>query len=293
VIDALRFVVVRFLAPALCALFLVVPAPPAQAQSGGAVHWAYAGFLGSGWYRVGDGLDAFLLSVPPSWRYREADEAATGFDRVGIRFEVPVTLGLYQLEEIDEILEADNIGTVSVSPGVEFEYPVNERWRLKVIGHLGWGTGVGDEIDESAWSWDATVRSRHAFRSGALDWGLLGELFYAGYRTDGGDQGSLGGFLAAVDFSLPIPAYTVSGRPLRLNWDLGYRWLADDLTFLPRNDALRSVDDEWQLGVAIAPDTGLFRIGPLRFEQLGLAYGFSSDGGFRAVTFNINAPFSR
>ena len=105
--------------------------------------------------------------------------------------------------------------------------------------------------------------------------------------------GSLGGFLASVDFSLPIPLRAGTGDPLRLTWDFGYRWLADDLTFLARNDALRSVDDEWQLSAALAPRSGRVRIGPFSFEQIGLTYGFSSDGEFRAVTLNFNAPLSR
>ena len=282
----------RHAAPLLCALLLAVPTS-ALAQAEGAVHWAYAGFLGSGWYRIGGDLDVFLLTVPPSWKWREPDPSTEGFGRVGVRFEVPVTLGVYRLYELDEILDVDNLGTISVAPGVELEYPVSDRWALKAVAHVGWGTGVGEAIDESAWSWDASLRSRYAFRAGALDWGIVGELFYAAYRTDGDDRGSLGGFLAAADFSLPVPLRSGTGEPLRLNWDVGYRWLADDLTFLPRRGAPQSVDDEWQLGVAFARRAGLIRIGPLQFEQIGLAWGFSSDGEFRAVTLNFNAPFSR
>ena len=49
--------------------------------------------------------------------------------------------------------------------------------------------------------------------------------------------------------------------------------------------------DEWEIGLALARDGGPIRIGFLQFEQLGLAYQWSSNGAYRAITFNLRSPF--
>lgn len=262
-----------------------------MAQETSSVHWAYASLLGTGWYQLSGERQVFVIRVPPSWQYREAELEEEGLARAGLRLQLPVTLGLHRLDEVGDLLDPDNVGTLSFTPGVEVEYPVDERWRLLGYAHLGWGSDFSG--DQSAWIYDLGLRSRYALNDGALDWGLLGEAFWAGYSPDNGESSSLGGFMVGADFSYPLAWQWGDAVPTRLTWDLSYRRFTDDLSFMNRSVETFSIQDEWDLGIALAPQRGRIKLGWFSIEQLGLSWRRSSDGNFRALTLNFSGPFNR
>ena len=100
-------------------------------QNSGAdpVHWAYSAFLGTGWYKLDNNRQVYVLRIPPRWNYRQSSIEETGQRKLGIEFHFPLTFGLHKLEQIEDIIDLDNIGTVSFNPGVEIEYPISTRWR--------------------------------------------------------------------------------------------------------------------------------------------------------------------
>ena len=283
----------RCFIPALLILFFLFLPVSSNGQDSEdiAVHWAYSAFLGTGWYKLDGNREVFVLRVPPRWYFRESSISDSGQRQLGIEFHFPLTFGMHKLDEFEDFIDFDNIGTVSFNPGVEIEYPVTERWRLRAYGHLGWGTEI--ETSDTAWIFDVGVKSRYSFRNGNLDWGLVNEVFYAGF--DEKDQGSdsLGGFMAGFDFSYPISLRSGTGEALQLNWDITYTWLDNDLSFTRTSEISNSVKDEWQIGVAFARRNGPIKIWFLEFQQMGLAYRFNSEGDFRAITFKIRAPFTR
>jgi hypothetical protein len=252
------------------------------------VHWAYATFMGTGVYQLDDSREVYVLNFPLEWTWREATLETDGQHQLGVRFHMPVSLGLHHLDAFGDFLDADNVGTVSVAPGVELDWLYSQRLRLRGYGHLGLGgvTGGG----ETAWIYDIGLRSRYAFRHGALDWGLVNEIFRAGYNPDDSEPGSLGGFMAGAEFIYPLRA---SDSGLALGWDVSYRWLSDNLTFLRRDASELSFDDEWQVGIALARPGRPFKLGFMKFAQLGLGYRFSGEGGFSAITLNFSSLFER
>ena len=280
--------------PAIC-LFLAMGLQLVQAEGQtpeyDPIHWAYSSFLGTGWYQLNDNREIYVLRMPPKWYFRDASIDASGKRQLGIEFHFPITVGYHKMEELDDYLDLENVGTVAFSPGVEFEYPVSDRWRLRAYAHMGWGTDM--DGDESAWTYDTGIKSRYAFNRGQLDWGLVNELFTAGYTPEDGGSGSLGGFMAGVDFSHPIGWEFGFGQPLRLTWDVSYRWYLDDLTFRNTDGSSSSFDNEWEVGIALAKRDGPIPIWFFNYQQLGLTYRFSSDGNFNAITINFRAPFTR
>ena len=54
-----------------------------------------------------------------------------------------------------------------------------------------------------------------------------------------------------------------------------------------------TIEGEWQIGLAIAKQSGPFKIWFMDFQHLGLVYRFNTDGSFRAITFNFRSPFTR
>ncbi len=264
---------------------------PSVERQPAAIHWAYSSFLGTGFYRVSGEREVFVVDMPFGWDWREPELFADGSRQWGVRFEAPVNIGVHRIDFIDDLLDIENYATVAAMPGVELELPVNEHWRLKAYGHLGYGTDLSS--DERAWIWDAGLRSHRAFKSGSLDWGLFGEAFTAGYAAKDGPDGSLGGFGAGVDFRHPTVIRATDGTAMNVTWDLTWRWYADDLTFHPIAGEPTSIEDEWRVSVALARSDGPIRIWFLEFDQLGLSYRTDSDGEFRGITVNISAPFSR
>ena len=276
----------------LCAWLLLVAAPAlAETDEAGAIHWAYGSVMGTGWYSLDGERDVYVLRIPPKWRYQGASIDADGHRRPGIEFRFPVTLGLHRIEEFDDFLDLENFGTVSFTPGVEVEYPLSERWWLRAYGHLGWGREVSGS--ESAWMYDAGIKSRFALRKGQLDWAVVSEVFVSGYDSNEQVDGSLGGLMLGADFAYPVAFQLGLGQPLNLTWDVTYSWYADDLTFRTRTNARRSIDDEWRIGLALARRDGPVPVWLFNFSQIGLAYRFSSDGAFRGITVNFSAPFGR
>jgi hypothetical protein len=276
------------------ALFLpgVSSAQDTDAES---VHWAYAAFLGTGWYKLDSNRQVYVLRIPPRWYFRDSSIVESGKRQLGIEFHFPLTFGLHKLEQLDDFIDIDNIGTVSFNPGVEIEYPISNRWHLRAYGHFGWGKNI--ESNDRAWIYDAGLKSRFSFQNGNLDWAVVNELFFAGYNAKKTDEDSLGGMMAGLDFSYPIGSG--SGTALKLNWDVLYRWYENDLSF-PRTSSISqissvpvSVEDEWEIGVAIARQDGPIKIWFLDFQHLGLIYRFNTDGSFRAFTVNFRAPFTR
>ena len=53
-----------------------------------------------------------------------------------------------------------------------------------------------------------------------------------------------------------------------------------------------SIRDEWEIGLALGLRDRKIRIAFFGFEQLGLSYKTSSNGDYRAITFNLRSPFT-
>jgi len=255
------------------------------------IHWAYASFLGTGWYDVDGNRQVFVLRVPPRWYFRDSSIDDSGQRQLGIEFHFPVTFGLHKLDDIGDFIDFNNIGTVSFNPGVEIEYPVTKRWYLRAYGHLGWGTEI--DSSENALIYDAGVKSRYTFERGKLDWAVVNTIFFAGFNTDDRKAESLGGMLASLDFAYPINLGSKSGKALRLEWDISYRWYQNKLSFQRPIPPPDKVINEWEIGLAIARRDGPIKIWFLNFQHLGLSYRFNSNGSYRAITVNFRSPFTR
>lgn len=275
----------------MLALLLAGVVLSGRVQARNTVHWAYSSFLGTGWYQVDSGLDVYVLRAPLSWDWRATDPAKKGAAGFGLTVDLPVTFGLQQVDGFDELLDIDNIGTVSFTPGIEAEWAVTERWWLRGYTHLGWG--IDTQGDEQAWVWDLGLKSRYTVGNPEQPVGLFTEIFAAGYWPDEGSASSLGGLGAGMDFRTPLAWHNSGGQQFELAWDLSYRWYGDQLTFNTTLQDSTTITDEWRLGAALALRERRIKIWLFEFDQLGLGYRISSDGQFRGLTVNLAGPFRR
>jgi hypothetical protein len=255
------------------------------------VHWAMAAFFGTGWYQVDENRSSFIFRIPPRQTVRESGWHEDGKRRVGLEIHYPLALGLHKLDDIPDFIEFDNYGTITFTPGVEVEIPVNDRWYLRPYAHIG--AGYERESGEWAGIWYGGLKSRYLLgESSRLRWSLLNAIYYAGYKPEYEDRGRYASVMAGLEFNQPLSRFKLGGEQVWLNWHVTYNYLFDRLNFHVDEDNVESIDDQWELGLALGRGSKGLKIWFMTFEHVGLSFKMSSNGRYRAISFNLRSPFT-
>ena len=126
------------------------------------ISYIHAAVLGTGTYTLND-RRMTMLKLPISWKQRPATA-----ESVGWRWLAPVVLGYDDLSKMDSdivgALLPDQLVTLSVMPGVEFIYPVNQHLYLKPFVEIGGGRDFN--IDENFALTHLGIRSYSPFEVG-------------------------------------------------------------------------------------------------------------------------------
>lgn len=255
------------------------------------VHWAVGAFFGTGWYQVDDNRKAFILQIPPRQTLREAAWSEDGERTLGIEIDYTLALGLGSIDDIPDFIEFENYATISFTPGVQVEIPMNEAWSLRPYAHLGYGWEL--ESQEGAAIWYGGLKSRYLFGDSRYRWALLNGLFLAGYKPDYEDRGNYGAVMAGLEFSHPLGGLRLGEDPLYLNWHLTYDWFFDRLNFHVDEETVESFRDQWELGFSIGKRGRPLELWFMSFDQIGLGLRVSSNGHFGGITLNFSSPFTR
>lgn len=256
------------------------------------LHWAYASYFGTGWYSVGDNRDAYVLRMTPRWKYREASISESGDRSIGIFFKFPVTAGLetFDLDDPLGAVDPDNLASLSVTPGIDIEIPLTQRFTLRPYAAIGWGSAL--DGSESAWSYWAGIRSRYSFQSGKLDWALLNSVAYVGYTPSEGSTEVFCPLMIGLEFEYPLGEKKDEEGAWLLYWHGTYTSYAHNLDFLsPDSSGVQPISDEWEVAVALGKKDQRMQIWFMNFDRLGLGYRTSSDGQLRGITFIFRSVF--
>lgn len=271
-------------------LAVLMPARAAAQAEAEAIHWAYSTWFGTGWYRVGDGRDAFAVRYAPRRLVRE-ETVKPGEQPWSVELRVPFTVGLehFPLDDIAGSLDPANFASLSVTPAVNVTVPLTDRWTLRPFAALGWGSVLNGSA--SAWTWWAGVRSRYRSSAGALGWSWLYSVAVVGYTPSDGPSSNFWPVTTGFEFDYPAGGYELQGEQLYVNWHVAYTYFADDMELVRIDRADDAIRDQWELGVGInKKDTpiGVWRLG---FDRIGLAYRFSSDGELRGIGLVFSSLF--
>lgn len=281
-------------APILALALVLMPSPalaqavPVEAEPAEQVHWALGAFFGTGWYEVDDNRSVFVLRIPPRQTLRESSLDADGTRRLGVEILYPVAVGLSKLDRVPDFIAFDNFASISFTPGVELEVPVTNVWALRPYLHLGYGREL--ESGEGATIWYGGVKSRYR-PGGARQWSLLNEAYFAGYKPEFENRGRYGAVMAGFEWQRPLQRLDWRGAPLYLDTHLTYDWFFDELNFHVDRYRVESFRDQWELGLALGGGGRPLELGFLSFAHVGLAYRWSSNGNFKAITLNFSSPF--
>ena len=280
--------------PAILLIFCLLPVS-AWAQLKGAepekqVHWASAAFFGTGWYRVDDNRQTFIFRIPWRQEVRTAGWGDDGERKLGIEIIYPVALGVHSLDELPDFIEFDNYGTITFTPGVAVEIPVTDRWDLRPYAH--YGLGYEDTSGEWAQIYYGGINSRYLLseRDG-LHWNLLNAVSYAGYKPEYKNRGQYGSAMAGLEAKQRLEGVEFAGARAWVNWHITYDYMFDNLNVHVSEEEVVTIRDQWEFGVALSRGDRKIKIWFLEFEQLGLSYKLSSNGKYRALSFNLRSRF--
>jgi len=254
------------------------------------VHWAMGAFFGTGWYRVDDNRSMFIFRIPPRHTLRESSIGEKGKRKLGIEIHYPVTFGLHNLDQLPDFIDFDNFATVSFTPGVQLEIPLTEKWHLRPYAHFGWGTETSSS--ESAWIYYGGIKSRYRLGGGRVKWSLLNGLYYAGYQPEFKDRGQFGSFMTGLEYAQPLKNFELDGDALWLNWHVTYNYFFDKINFHVDEDQVESINDQWEIGLALSKGSKKMKFWFISFEHLGLSYKWSSNRQYTAISVNLRSPFT-
>lgn len=255
------------------------------------VHWAMGAFFGTGWYQVGGNRSVFVFRVPPRQTVRQSGIDESGKRTIGVEILYPLTFGLHNLDELPDFIDYDNFVTISFTPGVQLEIPINNQWALRPYAHIG----AGYEKESGDWAsiWYGGLKSRYLLGDNdRLRWSLLNSINYAGYKPEFESRGQYGSVMAGLEFNQPVGDLQIGGEPLRLDWHVTYSYLFDKLNFHIDEDRVESIQDQWEIGLALAKRNSTMKIWFLNLEHIGLSYERSSNGHYKAISLNFHSPFT-
>ena len=263
----------------------------AQEFDSNAVHWAYSSYFGTGWYRIGEHGDAFVIRVTPRLPLREAT-TEDGEKQVGVEFRLPLTIGLdtFSLDDPSGSLDPGNLATLSITPGVDVTIPINDRWTLKPYATFGFGTVLGES--ESAWTYWAGINSKFALHTGKHDWYLLNSFGYVGYTPiNGHGAEDVWPVMVGLEYEHPLGNMKVAGGQALLTWHGLYTSFENDLDAVLEDGSSRPIQDQWEFGLAIRGENERIRFWIFHFDRLGLAYRFSSNNEFKGIAVIFRSVF--
>jgi hypothetical protein len=167
------------------------------------------------------------------------------------------------------------------------------RWTIKPQGYVG----VGSETSggDTARIFRVTFRSRFSYQPGKTQINLVNGLERIGFSTSSGISSAINLLQTGLDFSRVLPQTKLGQEPVVLSWHLAYTRYLDSLGLDIRNVALRPrpVGSEWELGIAFGKQAVPLSLWRLKFDRLGIAYRFESDGAFSGIGIVFRSLFDR
>jgi len=271
----------------------VLASGPAVAQDAESptIHWAYASYFGTGWYRLNERQSAFILSLKPGVLGREFEWPPGGDRSASFRLRAPLSVGIANLDfdDVPGIVDPDNLSMVSGGIGGDVELPLTSRLSLRPNAELSYGVPVGES--QYAWSYRVDLRGRYAFEHGKLDWWFQGSAGAVGYESNRGPDDRFTYAGIGVEFAYPLTSGQGEDNPSVLYWHANRVHFFDEISVQRTLDVFDSVTNYWQIGAAFGKRDGPLTLWFLRFDRLGLSYNFSPSGELRGLELVFRSTY--
>ncbi len=251
------------------------------------IHWAYAATFGTGKYSIGDN-DVFVFRLPLSRTLRQSTISISGERKIGVKILLPITIGVHDFD-IAGALQGqvpDRVEQWSITPGVELDIPISQRWSLRAEGRVGWGSELNGGA-ESAWIYAASFKSRFNLDDSVTsDLNLLNGVLWSGYTPEGGSHTSISVLLTGLESVRPAGRWRIDGEQVFFKTHLVNYWYLEELEYLvlPGQQPI-ALDSEWEIGLAIGKEDPFELLG-WRFDRVGLAFREGDDSSAVRLLFS-------
>lgn len=263
---------------------LVLPATAmGQERYSPSIHWAYASYFGTGWYRLNDRQSAFVISANPTVYRNSLDWPQNESGPAELRIFAPFTIGAASLDfdDIPGIVDPDNLSIVSLGAGADLELPLSPRWSLRPNLRLSYGTPI--DASDYAWSYQADVKARYSIGRGRTKWWLQGSLGTVGYEANRGSDDRFTYAGLAVEVASPIDWFRLGDSQAVMHFHVRHINYFDDISVEVGRNIFDSVTNSWEIGAALGKLDGRIRLWRVEFDRLGLSYSYSPSGELRGI----------
>ncbi|KGJ86568.1 hypothetical protein [Colwellia psychrerythraea] len=255
-------------------LFAIQSLVVVKAQEIEPVHYAYANYLGSGIYRT-TGQHASLISMPFSYEIGQKGKTTYGL-------RLPVSVGFFDfgLADLPDLEFPDEVGTVTFTPGLAFNYQYNQDWQIQSYIDLGYGRNLTTDKGVSVFSSGVSALFEFDIKNYDSIW--ANRIYYASYDGNGYEaQDSYAALQIGIDSGLPLQ-YQVFGYQFQPRVFATAFWYFSEVDFLTART--QSFDEERNVTLTNSLEFGF----TLKFaktigyswagiERLGLSYRYSKN----------------
>jgi len=267
-----RFVLIIFFSLACSA---GLPPAHAEEQEASSINYAYAAWIGSGYYKVED-RNIYVLRVPFGFTLVEQGSKSWGLDLL-----LPVTLGWDDLKD-----EGENIASISFIPGLEGNFQVLDRWRLNPYGQAGVGQDFSKHQETLVWGYGIKSLAQFPYRKMLFELG--NSIRYANneYSGTGGDNG-FSMWEIGLNAKLPV-SWNIQERPNDLNIFFVYSGFMNELELVNIADENIDITRLFKVGIALNSQSKFSILG-INFRGGGLIFTYGE--GFTGIGITTGFPF--
>lgn len=239
------------------------------------VNYAFATWIGSGIYRVGDRRMG-VLRVPIRATLRPIEK-----DQPGVKLLMPVTLSYYDFSNSDT-----DFGAGSIAPGLEVGFQINDYWWVKPFGNIGLGedTGNGDTV----FFYGGGVRNLVSVPVDDFIVSFGAGLVLAEEIDSGYDHlSTLSLIELGAEVRHPIGIY-MQGRELDMGLYVTVTHFLSEFEFFDPDGDSNKVRDLFEVGLTFGVDQPI-DIWFLNLDRVGIDVRFGD--GFDGIGLNMGFPF--
>ncbi|MDO6619462.1 MULTISPECIES: hypothetical protein [unclassified Shewanella] len=230
---------------AIAALFVVQPCQAQfDADNPDLSHYAFANYIGSGIYRA-SGQSAAVANIPFAFDIEQADDHL-------LTLRLPVSLGFfnYSFSDLPEGELPDGVGTMTITPGIEYKWFYDEQLTLETYLDLGYGHNFSNSSNVGIFSTGFSALYELAQPKYNPVW--VNRIYYAGYKSSINDSSDGYSVLqSGIDFGLnqrwDWGEYTVEPRLF-----VAGRWYFDKLKFVTPVQENVLTQYSYEVGVTLA-----------------------------------------
>ncbi|MCL1036176.1 hypothetical protein L2750_03265 [Shewanella submarina] len=227
------------------------------------VHYAFANYLGSGIYGS-TGNTAAVVNIPLSFDLSQDDTS-----KLMLRLPFSVGFANYQWDQIPDLELPDTVGSMTLTPGIEYHWQATEQLKMEAYGDLGYGHNFGDHTNVGIIS--LGVSTLYSFGPAELSPLWVSRFYSAGYRDlESGKGDSYSALRTGVDMGLGL-SFQAWDRQVdprvfaAMHWFFNRGQLADDLAGALMHDTTL------ETGISLAFDRPV-GIDPITLDRVGVSY---------------------